>query len=346
MRVAIIAPPWVPVPPPLYGGTEAVLDYLARGLRDAGHDVLLYATGDSTCEVPTQFSRDSAAGTVDAGMVTELHHAVNAYEAIVAWGADVVHDHTLVGPHIARRYGIPVVTTNHGPFVSDLGDCYEALGQMAPIIAISEHHASTAGATRVAAVIHHGVDVDRFPLGAGDGGYALFLGRMSPDKGVHLAARIAREADTPLRIAAKMREPAERAYFDANVKPLLGGVVEYVGEVGGQDKLDILAGATCLLNPIAWPEPFGMVMIEALACGTPVIATPCGSVPEIVCEGVTGFVRSTEAELAEVLGRVGELDRTWCRKDAEARFSTERMVADHVSLYRQVAGDREPVPAA
>ena len=346
LRVAIIAPPWVPVPPPLYGGTEAVLDYLARGLRDAGHEVMLYATGDSTCEVPTQFCRDSAAGTVDAGMVTELHHAVNAYEAVVAWGADVVHDHTLVGPHIARRYGIPVVTTNHGPFVSDLGDCYEALGQMAPIIAISEHHASTAGVTRVAAVIHHGVDVDRFPLGAGDGGYALFLGRMSPDKGVHVAARIARTADTPLRIAAKMREPAERAYFDAQVKPLLSSDVEYVGEVGGQDKLDILAGATCLLNPIAWPEPFGMVMIEALACGTPVIATPCGSVPEIVCEGVTGFVRGTESELADVLTRVGELDRTWCRKDAEARFSTERMVADHISLYRQVVGDHDPVPAA
>jgi glycosyltransferase involved in cell wall biosynthesis len=141
-----------------------------------------------------------------------------------------------------------------------------------------------------------------------------------------------------------MREPAERAYFAANVEPLLGGDVEYVGEVGGQGKLELLAGATCLLNPIAWPEPFGMVMIEALACGTPVIATPCGSVPEIVCEGVTGFVRSTESELADVLLRVGELDRTWCRKDAEARFSTERMVADHLALYRQVVGDRRPVP--
>ena len=340
LRVAIIAPPWVPVPPPLYGGTEAVLDYLARGLRDAGHDVLMYATGDSTCEVPLMFSRDSAAGTVDGGAVTELHHAVHAYEAVREWGADVVHDHTLVGPHIAARYGIPVVTTNHGPFVSDLGACYEALGQQAPIIAISEHHASTAGLTRVAAVIHHGVDIDRFPIGAGDGGYALFLGRMSPDKGVHVAARIAREAGADLKIAAKMREPAEEAYFDAHVRPQLGDGVEYVGEVGGQDKLDLLAAATCLLNPIAWPEPFGMVMIEALACGTPILSTPCGSVPEIVCEGVTGFVRDTEEGLVEALQRVGELDRTWCRKDAQARFSTERMVADHVALYRQLVDDR------
>src|SRR6266545_605661 len=194
LRVAIVAPPWVPVPPPAYGGTEAVLDYLARGLREAGHDVLLYTTGDSTCEVPIKYCLDTAAGTVDGGAVTELRHAVNAYDALLDWGADVVHDHTLVGPHIAQNYGVPVVTTNHGPFVSDLGDCYEALGRSAPIIAISEHHASTAGPIRVAAVIHHGVDVERFPVGDGEGGYALFLGRMSPDKGAHVAARIAHMA--------------------------------------------------------------------------------------------------------------------------------------------------------
>lgn len=346
LRVAIIAPPWVPVPPPLYGGTEAVLDYLARGLRDAGHEVVLYATGDSTCEVPLLYTLDTAAGTVDGGAVTELRHAVNAYEAIFEWGADVVHDHTLVGPHLARRYGLPVVTTNHGPFVSDLGDCYRSLGQIAPIIAISEHHASTAGDIRVASVIHHGVDVERFPVGDGSGGYALFLGRMSPDKGVHIAARIAREANVPLKIAAKMREAPERAYFQAQVEPLLGGCVEYVGEVGGRDKLELLADAACLFNPIAWPEPFGMVMIEALACGTPVIATPCGSVPEIVCEGVTGFIRESEADLAEALQRVDELDRTWCRKDAETRFSTQRMVADHVALYRQVVDDLRAAQAS
>jgi glycosyltransferase involved in cell wall biosynthesis len=278
--------------------------------------------------------------------VTELRHAVNAYEALVDWGADVVHDHTLMGPHIAPNYGVPVVTTNHGPFVSDLGDCYMALGRSASIIAISEHHASTAGAIRVTKVIHHGVDVERFPVGDGAGGYALFLGRMSPDKGAHVAARIAREAGMPLRIAAKMREPAERAYFDAQVAPLLGGDVEYVGEVGGREKLELLADATCLLNPLAWPEPFGMVMIEALACGTPVVATPCGSVPEIVCEGITGFVRASEADLVAALGRVDELDRAWCRKDAETRFSTQRMVADHVALYRQAVAAHLSIAAA
>lgn len=335
LRVAIVAPPWVPVPPPAYGGTEAVLDSLARGLLAAGHEVLLFATGDSSCEVPTRWVLERAAGTVATGAATELNHVVHAYEEILDWGADVVHDHTLVGPVYAQQFGIPVVTTNHGPFDGELAALYRAIGDRVPIIAISQHHAASGGGIPVAAAIHHGVDVDAFPLGDGAGGYALFLGRMSPDKGVHLAARVARTAGMPLRIAAKMREPAEYAYFNENVGPLLGDDVEYVGEVGGADKLDLLAGAVCLLNPIAWPEPFGMVMIEALACGTPVVATPLGSVPELVRDGITGFVRTGELELADAVARVAALDRGRCRKDAAERFSTERMVADHVALYER-----------
>lgn len=346
MRIAIIAPPWVPVPPPAYGGTEAVLDNLARGLQAAGHDVLLFATGDSRCGVPTRWARARAAGTVDTGSATELQHVVKAYDAVMEWGADIVHDHTLVGPVYGPRFGIPIVTTNHGPFDSELGDYYRAIGSTVPIVAISQHHASTAIDTPVAAVIHHGVDVDAFPLGSGEGGYAAFLGRMSPDKGVDTAIRVARSAGLPLRIAAKMREPAERAYFERSVAPILGPDIDYVGEVGGRDKLALLGDAVCLLNPIAWPEPFGMVMIEALACGAPVVATPCGSVPEIITDGLTGFVRSTEEELVDVISRVSELDRARCRKRAGDRFSTERMVADHVALYEAVASHRMPVRAA
>ena len=340
MRIAIIAPPWVPVPPPAYGGTEAVLDNLARGLQAAGHEVLLFATGDSACEVPTRWIRPSAAGTVEAGTATELHHIVNAYDTVLDWRPDIVHDHTLVGPVYAQRYDVPVVTTNHGPFRSELGDYYRALGGSVPIIALSAHHAATATDTPIAATIHHGVDVDAFPIGDGAGGYALFVGRMSPTKGVHVAARIAHDAAIPLRIAAKMREPAERAYYDACVAPLVGGDVEYVGEVGGADKLELLAGAACLVNPVAWPEPFGMVMIEALACGTPVVATPHGSVPELVTDGVTGFVRATQSELALAVMHTADIDRTNCRKDAAERFSTERMVADHVALYEHVVARR------
>jgi glycosyltransferase involved in cell wall biosynthesis len=232
-----------------------------------------------------------------------------------------------------------VVTTNHGPFDGELGDLYREIAATVPVIAISEHHASTAaaGGIPVAAVIHHGVDVSSFPLGAGVGGYAMFLGRMNPDKGVDAAARVARRAGVPLRIAGKMREPAERAYFDASVAPLLAdGLVEYVGEVGGVQKLELLGGASCLLNPIAWPEPFGMVMIEALACGTPVLATPWGSAPEIVTDGVTGYV-ACEDGLVDAIGRVDQLDRARCRAQASARFSIGRMVADHVDLYRRIS---------
>lgn len=337
MRIGIIAPPWVPVPPPAYGGTEVVIDGLARGLHAAGHDVLLFATGDSTCPVPTDWVLERAVGTVATGPATELRHAVGAYDALLAWGADVVHDHTLTGPVYARSLGVPVVTTNHGPFVGELGPCYRVMSGSASIVAISHHHAASAGDIPIAAVIHHGVDVDTFPLGAGRGGYAAFLGRMSPDKGVHVAARIARAAGMPLRIAAKMREPAEQAYFTTSVEPLLGDGITYVGELDRDGKLGLLAEASCLLNPIAWPEPFGMVMIESLACGTPVVATPWGSVPEIVTDGVTGFVRGAETELVACLSQVGDIDRTRCRDEAATRFSTARMVADHVALYEQVA---------
>ncbi|HEV8296359.1 MAG TPA: glycosyltransferase family 4 protein [Acidimicrobiales bacterium] len=341
MRIAIIAPPWVPVPPRAYGGTEAVLDSLARGLQEAGHDVLLYATGDSTCDVPTRWVREYAAGTVATGAAIELQHVVNAYEAVLDWGAEVVHDHTLVGPVYGQRFAVPVVTTNHGPFDHALRDMYRTIARSVPVIAISHHHAASAAGIPISAVIHHGLDVDAFPLGTGDGGYALFLGRMSPDKGVHVAARVARAAGVPLRIAAKMHEPAEHAYFEQAVVPLLGRGVEYIGEVGGRDKLELLADAACLLNPLAWPEPFGMVMIEALACGTPVVATPHGSVPEVVIDAVTGFVREGEAALTQVLTRVDAVDRGVCRKDAAERFSTERMVGDHVALYERVVKGRD-----
>jgi glycosyltransferase involved in cell wall biosynthesis len=189
--------------------------------------------------------------------------------------------------------------------------------------------------------VHNAIDVSRYQVDRNPGDSLLFLGRMSPDKGVHVAVQVARAAGIPLRIAAKMREPAERAYFEDAIQPL-GDGVEYLGEVSGPEKLELLAGATCLLNPLCWPEPFGMVMIEALACGTPVVATPCGSVPELVDDGVTGFVRESHDELVEALGEVDELDRNTCRKVASDRFSSARMVARHVELYQSIVCSNDP----
>ncbi len=339
IRIVIIAPPWVAVPPAAYGGTETVLDTLARGLHSAGHDVLLFATGDSTCPVPTASVLPNAIGVGVGGSATEMRHVIHAYQ--VARGADIVHDHTLVGPVYADRFaGLPVVTTNHGPFQSELGDYYRAIGDNTPVIAISHHQASTANGIPVAAVIHHGVDLERFPAGRGDGGYAAFLGRMCPEKGIDTAIRVARLAGVPLRIAAKMSEAAEQLYFEQRVRPLLGGDIEYIGEVGGADKTAFLSGATCLLNPIRWPEPFGMVMVEALACGTPVVATPMGAAPEIVDHGVTGFVRAGERALAAAVIAAGDLERDACRRAVADRFSAQRMVAAHVVLYESLLGGR------
>lgn len=338
MRICIIAPPWVPVPPRAYGGTEAVLDALARGLHDAGHEVLLVTTGDATCPVPTTWTYAEAVGIGVGGPAAELRHVIHAYEAASTFGADVVHDHTIVGPIYARYRGAArVVTTNHGPFdAPDLLPYYRAIAGDIPVIAISHDHASKAPMP-VAAVIHHGIDVDRYPVGDGAGGFAAFLGRMHPDKGVDAACRIARAAGMPLKIAAKMGEPHEVAYFDAAVRPLLGGDVEYIGEVGHDDKLALLGAASCLLNPIRWLEPFGMVMVEALACGTPVVARTWGSAPELVDDGVTGLLGDSDADLIRHVPVAVGLDRAVCRRTAEVRFSAARMVAEHVAVYARLA---------
>lgn len=337
MRIAIIAPPWLPVPPNGYGGTELVLDTLSRGLVALGQKVLLCASGDSEAAVPVHWVHRTHLGTAGMNPADELLHVIDAYDAAARWGADVIHDHTVTGPVWAQAHAtLPTVTTNHGPFSDPLLTIYRRVARVVPVIAISEHHASTAGDLPVHRVIRHGLDVAGVPVGDGRGGYALFLGRMNPAKGVHRAIGIARAAGIPLKIAAKMRESAERDYFHACVEPLLGAGVEYLGEVGPADKQELLGGAACLLNPIDWPEPFGMVMIEALAAGTPVLSTPCGAAPEIVEDGVTGFLRPDERALTAALADVGSIDRRACRAAAEQRFSMERMSRDHIAAYRAV----------
>jgi glycosyltransferase involved in cell wall biosynthesis len=338
LRIALIAPPWLPVPPPAYGGTETVVDQLARGLQARGHEVLLCATGDSTSSALAVWEYDVAETPRIGAMAVEITHVMHAYEHVA--DADVIHDHTLTGPvRAAAHGGLPVVTTNHGPFDRELAAVYRDVARRVPVIAISHCQARAGREAGVAVdrVIHHGIDAAAVPVGRGDGGYLAFLGRMIESKGADLAARAARAAGIPLKIAAKMREPAEREYFDTVVAPLLGGDVEYVGELSATDKLDFLGGAVALLNPLRWAEPFGLVMIEAMACGTPVVAPPRGSVPEIVEDGTTGLLYRSGAELARALGRLDTLDRGACRRAVETRFSADRMVGEHLELYEQVA---------
>jgi glycosyltransferase involved in cell wall biosynthesis len=335
LQIGMIAPPWVAVPPPEYGGTEVVVDHLARGLVLAGHDVTLFTTGDSTCPVPRRWVHPRAVGTT-GNLLDELAHVEAAYEVLD--DGDVIHDHTLLGPlwAIANDVRPRVLTTAHGPFTPELTELYRTIGQHVAVVAISHHQARTAPTVPVTQVIHHGIDVERIPVGAGDGGYVAFLGRMHPDKGVHRAIAVARSRGRRLLIAAKMWEPAERRYFAEVVEPMLGPDVEYVGQVGGRDKWELLGGAEALINPIRWPEPFGLVMIESLAVGTPVLAFAEGAAPEIVDHGRTGFLCDDEDDMSERLSTVGSLDRRDCRRAAETRFSTRRMVDDHLELYRRL----------
>ena len=336
MRIGLIAPPGLPVPPPAYGGTEAVVDRLARGLVRAGHEVLLAAAANSACPVPRVGGTDKAAEAtpVCADAVTELRHVIAGYAAMT--DVDLVHDHTVTGPLYRHPPDAPpVVTTAHGPFDATLGPVYRAMREVA-VVAISHHQATTADGVPLAGVIHHGLDVESVPVGRGNGGYASFLGRMAPEKGPREAALAARAAGVPLRMAAKLREPTEREYFAAEVEPLLCSDVEFLGELGCAEKLELLGSSFALLNPMQWAEPFGLVMIEALATGTPVVATPVGSAPEIVDDGVTGFLRSGGLPLAAALLDAAQLDRTACRAVTVRRFSTERMVAEHVRLYEEL----------
>jgi glycosyltransferase involved in cell wall biosynthesis len=348
MKIGIVASPWVSVPPSGYGGTEAVIDQLARGFAAAGHDVMLCTTGDSTCPVSRRHAFERAQGERIGQATTELRHVIAAYETLAGWGADVVHDHTNLGPFYAHSrsagdQAATVVTTNHGPFDGDLVDLYRVLAPQVPVIAISHDQARTAGPhLPLAAVIHHGLDLDAYPPGdgAGDdrGPYFLFLGRIVADKGVDHAARAVRAIGGRLLIAAKMREPAERRFFAERVEPLLGDDVVYLGEVRPEDKLRLLGGATALVNPLRWAEPFGMVMIEALACGTPVVAYRTASAPEIVDDGRTGLLCDDLAGLAAALTVVDRLDRDECRAAVASRFTTGRMVRDHLDLFERIAG--------
>jgi glycosyltransferase involved in cell wall biosynthesis len=341
VRIGLLSTPWVPVPPPNYGGTEMVVGFLARGLVRAGHEVVVVGHRESAIRGVRLIPAPAVPDGVTIGQVSvELAHVLWGYRQLLAAGVDLIHDHTTAGPvtgaRLAHDAGVPVVATNHGPFDWRARELYTQASPICSVVAISAGQAIGARSTPVSAIIHHGIDVEDVPVGDGSGGYLAFLGRLNADKGVARAARLARAAGMPLRIAAKMWEPEERDYFQKEVEPLLGDGITYVGELGGRDKYDFVGAAVALFNPIDWDEPFGMSMIESLATGTPVIATPRGSVPEIVDDGSTGRFGTSDAELIAAVRTAHELDRAACRRAAEERFSTRRMTDDHLALYRTV----------
>jgi glycosyltransferase involved in cell wall biosynthesis len=348
LKIGLLAPPWVPIPPPRYGGTESMIDRLARGLHAAGHQVRLWTTGDATCPVPRGATFDVACRAMMGSSAVELRHAIEGYEWFADQQCDVVHDHTLVGPFLAPAT-LPVITTTHGPFDNpEVAVISRHMPPTIPIIAISRNQASAAPrlGINIAHVIHHGIDVDEVREGDGRGDdrgpYLLFLGRMSPTKGVLQAIDVARTTGSRLLIAAKMTEPDEIDFYEHEVAPRCTDGIEYVGEVGTIEKYRLLGAATALLNPIQWPEPFGLVMIEALATGTPVVTSPRGAAPEIITDGLNGFLCADAGALVDAIGKIDRIDRRACRTEVARRFSTQQMVGRHVDAYRQLLASHSP----
>jgi glycosyltransferase involved in cell wall biosynthesis len=342
LRIGLLAPPWVPVPPPSYGGIEQVVSTLGQGLLERGHEVVLVAPpGSSLPGAEVVSPLDSLPGLIGEPPA-DWRHALAGVDALGE--VDVVIDHSgPLGALLTSRLPVPGLHVTHGPLDAVPTEIYEGIARHFPrlrLVAISRAQRAMAPTLPFAGVCHNGLALESAPFRARPDGYLAFLGRMSPEKGPHDAILIARRAGLPLLIGAKCREPEERAYFAKYVEPELGPDVVWLGELDAAEKYSLLGGARALIFPIAWPEPFGMVMIEAMACGTPVLATARGSVPEVVADGVTGFVRDTPDELVEAVGRIGEIDRRACRRHVAERFSADAMTAGYERLVRRELAGR------
>jgi len=348
MRIAQVAPPFESVPPTRYGGTERVVSLLTEELVGRGHDVTLFASGDSVTSARLVPTVDSALWCLD-----EVHNAL-PYWAIAVGEAyrrardgefDVVHSHLDYQAFAcAALIQTPTVTTLHGRLdLPDLPRLYARFPE-AGVISISDSQRAPLPDARWLATVYNAVDIPRLPFCPDGGEYLAYLGRISPEKGLDRAIRVAKLAGLPLKVAARMplkdtSNPVVRAdweYYEGAIKPLLkSGHVELIGEIGDAEKPQLLCNALALLFPIDWPEPFGLVMAEAMACGTPVVARRRGSVPEIVTHGVTGFVGETDEELARLCHKLHTIDRRTCRLEAERRFSPDVMARGYEEVYRE-----------
>lgn len=338
IQVAMVAPPWYELPPSGYGGIESMCADLTDGLLALGVDVTLIGVGtNGTGARFVQTLAEPQFARLGNTMPDALHAA--ALPAILTeLGVDLVHDHSFLGPLAAAGRTVPTLVTAHGPVDGELGRYYHAMGSAIDLVAISRSQQSSAPWLNWAGVVHNAVRVADFPFRSEKSDFALFLGRLSPDKGLITAITAATCAGVDLVVAAKASEEAERQYFEDEIRPRLGPTIHWIGEVDRCAKRTLLAHARCLLFPIAWAEPFGMVMIEALACGTPVVALRRGSVSEIVRDGVTGWVRDDPAQLPEALLRVGELAPAACRTDALDRFDVDRMAHGYLRVYQGLLG--------
>jgi glycosyltransferase involved in cell wall biosynthesis len=345
VRIAELCPPWLAVPPRGYGGIEWVVSLLADGLAEAGHDVTLFATGDSQTKAKLEFVYEEAPGTraINDPMLDTTHtlYALrNARERF-----DVLHVHTPFSALAAAiETGIPTVHTLHGSFTDPTKRLYGLVGDRAWYVAISEAQRGFQPDLRYAGVVHNGIDIELYPICRDKEDFVLFLGRTDPVKGWRRAVETTNLTGDRLVSAVKIVHEREVWEWEENVRPILPRDAEILGEIPHEQKVHLLQRAKAVLFPIEWPEPFGLVMIEAMACGTPVIATPCGSVPEVVADGTTGWIVSVDRyaeEAAERLGRIDEIDPDACRKRVERLFSRRAMVEGYERVFETVTAMQE-----
>ena len=335
LRIAVLAPPWFPVPPTGYGGIELVVSLLADGLVDAGHDATLFASGDSHTKGKLSAVFPTAPSELIGRTMPDLRHSIACYDRADEF--DVINDHTgMLGAVLGATTPTPVVHTVHGPLDGEPGEIYDLIAQVAPqvgLISISMNQRKPRPNLNWIANCHNALDFSIYPCKPHRGEYLLFLGRLSPDKGAHRAVAVAIETGMPLKIAGKMQEQKEREYFPELVEPHLVDGIEYLGEVTHGEKVELLQNARATLFPIEWEEPFGLVMIESMACGTPVIATRWGAVPEVIDDGRSGIIVDNYRQMAAALDGADELDPLELRAYVEEEFSPERMVRDYVAAY-------------
>ena len=342
MKIAQIAPLWESVPPKLYGGTERVVSYLTEELVRRGHEVTLFASGDSQTTArlrPTTSQALRLSGTIDPAIPFTLLQEI-------AFGSeagqfDIIHSHLdYLGFPMSRRCVTPVLTTLHGQL--DLAEALPVFEEYAelPVCSISNAQRIPLPDLNWQGTVYHGLPAV-YPFYQEPGSYLAFLGRMAPEKRPDHAIEIARRVGMPLRMAAKV-DDANREYFQTQIAPLLEDpLVDYIGEISDAEKGDFLGKAAAVLCPYDWPEPFGLVLIEALACGTPVLAYRRGSIPEIIDDGVTGFICENLNEMVSALSRLSGIKRQDCRQAFEARFMVTRMAANYVGLYEQIISQQQ-----